>query len=103
MKTSENPTTKLRELKKIWALLLSAVGSSIPGPHMLTRYTGTIGNTHGDRKDNSPPLKATTSDIFSVTIIYSIIYVVKISTDTEDSLSQHRFLLSTRYSAHSAW
>ena len=79
MKTRENPRTKLRELKKIWTLLLSVAGSSMPGPHMLTRYTGTIGSTHGERKDRSPPLKATISNILSVTIIYSIMYLRKVS------------------------
>jgi hypothetical protein len=79
MKTRENPTTKLREWQNIWIRLRSAAGSSMPGPHMLTRYTGTIGNTHGERKDKSPPLKATTSDIFSAAIIYSIMYLGKVS------------------------
>ena len=63
----ENPTTKLREFKNMCTLLRLAAGSSIPGPQILARYTGTIGSTHGERKDNNPPLKATISDTFSLT------------------------------------
>jgi len=42
------------------------LGSNISGPHKLARYTGTRGNTQGDRKDASPAPKATRSGIGSV-------------------------------------
>jgi len=66
MKIRENPTTKLRVWKNIGTLLLTAMGSSISGPHILARYTGTNGNTQGVRKANSPVLKATRSDTCSI-------------------------------------
>ena len=45
------------------------LGSNISGPYRLAKYTGTKGNTHGERKDNSPAPKANKGDAFS--IIYS--------------------------------
>ena len=45
---------------------LVALSSNISGPTKLARYTGTSGSTQGDRKDNSPALKANKNDISSI-------------------------------------
>lgn len=51
------------------ARLRLAPGSNISGPYKLAKYTGTRGNTQGERKDSSPAPKANKADAFS--IIYS--------------------------------
>jgi len=82
IKITEKPTTKLKEWRNTGTRI--PLASNISGPYRLARYTGTIGSTHGERKDNNPPLKAMTSDIFS-TAIYNIMYLVEISSLNEKS------------------
>jgi hypothetical protein len=48
------------------ARLRLTLGSNISGPYKLAKYTGTKGNTHGERKDNSPAPKANKGDAFSI-------------------------------------
>jgi len=67
MKIIEKPTTKLREWRNIGTRIPVLLALNISGPAKLARYTGTKGTTQGDRKDNSPALKATIIDIFSIT------------------------------------
>ncbi|GAI29777.1 unnamed protein product [marine sediment metagenome] len=63
VKIREKPTTKLREWRNIGRRFPVTRSPNISGPTKLARYTGTKGKTQGDRKDNSPALKATTIDI----------------------------------------
>jgi hypothetical protein len=63
VKIREKPITKLREWRNIGRRFTVTRSPNISGPTKLARYTGTKGNTQGDRKDNSPALKATTIDI----------------------------------------
>jgi len=65
IKTRLKPITKLRECKNNGRrLLLPAV--KISGPARLPRYIGTKGSTQGDKKDNSPAIKAIIGEMFSI-------------------------------------
>jgi len=66
MKIREKPMTKLREWRNRGMRILVTPAPNISGPAKVARYTGTRGKTHGDRKDNSPALKATIIDTFSI-------------------------------------
>jgi len=93
IKIAEKPPIKLSECRNRGIRILAILASYIAGPYRLARYTGTIGSTHGERKDNKPALRATTIDIFSgiilqttsmlVNLIYSITYLVEISSRAE--------------------
>jgi len=65
-KIREKPKTKLREWRNTGRRMPVLLASNISGPTKLAKYTGTNGNTQGDRKDNSPALKATIIDILSI-------------------------------------
>ena len=70
---------KLREWKNTGMRMPVAFSCNTSGPARLARYTGTKGTTQGDRKDNSPALKATIIDIFSILIANLMLINLKLN------------------------
>lgn len=54
----ENPAINERVLKNIFAFNLDCLTSSIDSPEIRDMYTGTKGNTQGERKDINPAINA---------------------------------------------
>jgi len=65
MKTKEKPAIKLM-VWKIICLRLGGAAVRIDIPTILARYTGTSGNTQGDRKESIPAAKATGKVTFNI-------------------------------------
>ncbi len=60
-KTTENPTTKARELRSTRPMswpLASLFSSSTEAPESMEIYPGTRGSTQGERKETSPATNA---------------------------------------------
>jgi hypothetical protein len=64
MKIMEKPPTKLAECRNDGSRV--PVTRDISVPPRLARYTGTNDNTHGERNDSNPALKATINETLSI-------------------------------------